>query len=156
MSAKRRQETLEAFCIPLEQDSDETTVAHPIPIAPVPEMQPTRRSARSSRRGVASARESYQDTEVVPIESDGDDDFVPGMNADSDDGAGGARTQRKKGKAKAGGKRKATTRSHLTPARDIAASETSITNGVNPKIMLISLKAGALGLNLTVANNIYL
>jgi SWI/SNF-related matrix-associated actin-dependent regulator of chromatin subfamily A3 len=29
-------------------------------------------------------------------------------------------------------------------------------NGINPKVMLISLKAGALGLNLTVANNIYL
>lgn len=26
----------------------------------------------------------------------------------------------------------------------------------NPKVMLISLKAGALGLNLTVANNVYL
>ncbi|CAK5281753.1 unnamed protein product [Mycena citricolor] len=29
-------------------------------------------------------------------------------------------------------------------------------SGVNPRVMLISLKAGALGLNLTVANNVYL
>ena len=29
-------------------------------------------------------------------------------------------------------------------------------DGVNPRVMLISLKAGALGLNLTVANNVYL
>lgn len=29
-------------------------------------------------------------------------------------------------------------------------------NSENPKIMLISLKAGALGLNLTVANNVFL
>ncbi|KAF8893981.1 SNF2 family N-terminal domain-containing protein [Infundibulicybe gibba] len=31
-----------------------------------------------------------------------------------------------------------------------------ISDDVNPKVMLISLKAGALGLNLTVANNVYL
>jgi SWI/SNF-related matrix-associated actin-dependent regulator of chromatin subfamily A3 len=148
MSAKRRQETLEAFCVPIVHDSDETAVADPIPIAPVSEVQPIRRSARSSRRDQASARESHQDTEVT-IESDGDVDFMPGMEVDSDDGAGGARAQSKKGKGK--GKCKTATRSHLTPLRDA-----SITNGVNPKVMLISLKAGALGLNLTVANNVYL
>jgi SWI/SNF-related matrix-associated actin-dependent regulator of chromatin subfamily A3 len=78
------------------------------------------------------------------------------MDADSDDGVGGAPTQSKSGKTKAKGKGKAATRSHLTPVEDTAAYRTSITNGVNPKVMLISLKAGALGLNLTVANNIYL
>ncbi|KAI0256048.1 SNF2 family N-terminal domain-containing protein [Lactifluus subvellereus] len=156
MSAKRRQETLEAFCVPIEHDSGEAMGAHPTPIAPVSEAQPTRRSARTSRRGEANARESHQDTGVTSIDGDGDDDFVPGMDAVSDDGVGGAPTQSKNGKAKAKGKRKAATRSQLTPLEDTAVHKTLITNGINPKIMLISLKAGALGLNLTVANNIYL
>lgn len=156
MSAKRRQETLETFCVPIEHDSGEAMSAHRTPIAPVSEAQPTRRSVRSSRRGGANARESHQDAEVTLIDGDGDDDFVPGMDADNDDGVGGAPTQSKSGKTKAKGKGKAATRSHLTPVEDTAAYRTSITNGVNPKVMLISLKAGALGLNLTVANNIYL
>jgi hypothetical protein len=81
---------------------------------------------------------------------DDDDDFVPQMDADSDDGADGARTRNKKGKGKAKGKSKAAARSDFVPVGNASV------NGVNPKVMLISLKAGALGLNLTVANNIYL
>jgi SWI/SNF-related matrix-associated actin-dependent regulator of chromatin subfamily A3 len=166
MSAKRRQETLDTFSVPIENDSCEATVAQPIPMAPVSEVQSTRRSVRSSRRGESSAGESHQDSEVMSIENDDDDDFVLGMDADSDDGAHDARTQSKKGKGKGKGKSKGkgkgkgkgkmATRSHLTPVGDNAAYDTSTRNGVNPKIMLISLKAGALGLNLTVANNVYL
>jgi SWI/SNF-related matrix-associated actin-dependent regulator of chromatin subfamily A3 len=162
MSAKRRQETLEAFSVPIESDSCEATVVQPIPVAPVSEVQPTRRSVRSSRRGESNAGESHQDSEVMSIENDDDDDFVLGMDADGDDDAHDARTQSKKGKgkgkskSKGKGKGKMATRSHLTPVGDTAGYDTSTGNGVNPKIMLISLKAGALGLNLTVANNVYL
>jgi SWI/SNF-related matrix-associated actin-dependent regulator of chromatin subfamily A3 len=86
----------------------------------------------------------YQQADV---NDDEDEDFVPQMDADSHDGA---RTRKKKGKAKAKGKSKAVARSDLAPVGNTAV------NGVNPKVMLISLKAGALGLNLTAANNIYL
>jgi SWI/SNF-related matrix-associated actin-dependent regulator of chromatin subfamily A3 len=86
----------------------------------------------------------------MSIDNGGDDDFVLQMDADSDDGADGARTRSKKGKGKAKGKAKAAARSDFAPTGYTAV------NGVNPKVMLISLKAGALGLNLTVANNIYL
>jgi SWI/SNF-related matrix-associated actin-dependent regulator of chromatin subfamily A3 len=143
MSAKRRQETLETFCIPIGHDAPEIANAHSTPIIPMSEGQQTRRSARSSRRGEASVGE-YQQADV---NDDEDEDFVPQMDADSHDGA---RTRKKKGKAKAKGKSKAVARSDLAPVGNTAV------NGVNPKVMLISLKAGALGLNLTAANNIYL
>jgi SWI/SNF-related matrix-associated actin-dependent regulator of chromatin subfamily A3 len=82
---------------------------------------------------------------------DGDDDsFVPQVDFDSDDGADGPPTRNKKGKAKAKGKSKAAARYAFAPVGVVPM------NGINPKVMLISLKAGALGLNLTVANNIYL
>lgn len=141
MSAKRRQETLETFCVPIGNDAPETAN---VPSIPMSETQQTRRSARSLRRGEASAGK-YQQADAVDDEED--DDFVPQMDADSDDGA---RTRKKKGKAKAKGKFKAIARSDFAPVGNTAV------NGVNPKVMLISLKAGALGLNLTVANNIYL
>lgn len=140
MSAKRRQETLETFCVPIGHDTPEAANVHSIP------MPETRRSARSLRRGVASA-EDYQEADAVSINDGEDEDFVPQMDADSDDRA---RTRKKKGKAKAKGKSKAVIRSDFAPVGN------TVVNGVNPKVMLISLKAGALGLNLTVANNIYL
>ena len=37
-----------------------------------------------------------------------------------------------------------------------SAAYDSAISGAIPRVMLISLKAGALGLNLTVANNVYL
>ncbi|KAH9998504.1 SNF2 family N-terminal domain-containing protein [Russula compacta] len=139
MSAKQRQETLETFCVPVEPDTQEIANVHLTPIVPVSDGQQTRRSARSSHR-------EGQQADAMTFYSDDDDDFVPQMDADSDDGA---RTRSKKGKAKAKGKRKATTRSHLTLAEDTAMNRSPTLNGVNPKVMLISLKAGALGLNLT-------
>jgi SWI/SNF-related matrix-associated actin-dependent regulator of chromatin subfamily A3 len=85
---------------------------------------------------------------------DGDDDdgFVPQVDFDSDDGADGPPTRNKKGK----GKGKAKGKSKAAARYDFAPAGVAAMNGINPKVMLISLKAGALGLNLTVANNIYL
>jgi hypothetical protein len=84
------------------------------------------------------------------IDNGDDDGFVPQVDFDSDDGADVPPTRNKKGKGKARGKSKAAARYDFAPV-GVAAM-----NGINPKVMLISLKAGALGLNLTVANNIYL
>ncbi|KAH9961307.1 SNF2 family N-terminal domain-containing protein [Russula dissimulans] len=151
MSAKRRQETLETFCVPIEHDTKMIPDVQSTVAVPMSEVQPTRRSSRSSRRSKASAGD-LQQADAMSINSDDDDDFVPQLDIDNDDDADGARTRSKKGKAKAKGKGKgkAAAQSQLGSLKDTA------TNGVNPKIMLISLKAGALGLNLTVANNIYL
>lgn len=155
MSAKRRQETLEAFCVPIEHDTQETSNAQPIPDVPTSELQQTRRSARSTRRGGASGRE-YQQADIVPTNGDDDDDFLLEMDFDSDDDADSTRPRSKKRKTKAKGKGKAVTRSRIASVGGSNMNTPPISNGVNPKVMLISLKAGALGLNLTVANNIYL
>ena len=149
LSAKRRQETLETFCVPVGQDVLGITNDQSTPVASTSEGQQMRRSVRSTRRGAASAGE-YQEAEAVLIDDGDDDSFVPQVDFDSDGAADGPRTRNKKGKDKAKGKSKAAARYDFAPVR-VAAM-----NGINPKVMLISLKAGALGLNLTVANNIYL
>jgi SWI/SNF-related matrix-associated actin-dependent regulator of chromatin subfamily A3 len=161
MSAKRRQETLEAFCVPIEHDTQETLNAQTIPDVLTSELQQTRRSARSTRRGGASGGE-YQQADIVPTNGDDDDDFLLDIDFDSDDDADSTRPRSKKrktkakGKGKGKGKGKAITRSRITSVGGSNMNTPPISNGVNPKVMLISLKAGALGLNLTVANNIYL
>ena len=76
-----------------------------------------------------------------------DDDFID----DEDDDLAPRRTQKGKGKGKA--KSKGQKSSGLISA---PPSSNLLLDGVNPRVMLISLKAGALGLNLTVANNVYL
>ena len=149
MTAKQRQETLEAFCVPLGQGAPEIANIQSTPTASTSEGQQMRRSARPKRQGAASATEC-QEADAMLIDSGDDDDFVPQVDFDSDVGADGPPTRNKKGKGKAKGKSKATARYGFAPV-GVAAM-----NGINPKIMLISLKTGALGLNLTVANNIYL
>jgi len=149
MSAKRRQETLETFCIPLTQDASEIANVQSTPIVSTSDGQRTRRSARTLRGGGTSAGQ-YQEADAKLLDDGDDDDFMPQFDADSDDGADGPPTRNKKGKGKAKGKSKAAARS------DFASVGVDPMNGINPKVMLISLKAGALGLNLTVANNIYL
>lgn len=149
LSARRRQETLETFCVPLDQDAPEIANVQSTPAASTSEGQQMRRSLRSTRRGAASAGE-YQEADDMLIDDGDDDIFVPQVDFDSDDGADGPPTRNKKGKGKAKGKSRATARCDFAPV-GVAAM-----NGINPKVMLISLKAGALGLNLTVANNIYL
>jgi SWI/SNF-related matrix-associated actin-dependent regulator of chromatin subfamily A3 len=151
LSAKRRQETLETFCVPLGEDAPETANVQSTPIASTSEGQQMRRSTRSTRRGAASAGE-YQEADTMLIDNGDDDLFVPQVGFDSDDGADGLPTRNKKGKGKA----KAKGKSRAAAQYDFAPVGVAAMNGINPKVMLISLKAGALGLNLTVANNIYL
>ena len=154
MSAKRRQETLEAFCVPIEDTIGEIADLHSTPVASASGVQPTRRSVRSSRRrGTDAFNSEQEDAGVVSMISDDDDEFVPQVDAIGGDDDDGVSKRNKAGKRKAKGKLKATA---YAVEDSTAAVRTSATNGVNPKVMLISLKAGALGLNLTVANNVYL
>ncbi len=158
MSARRRQETIARFSVPIEAFS---ALAPPLSQATAPpSSQPT--EPASSQRSTRRSR-STKSMIVESIDDDKDDDFVMGGGQvdddddfidDDDDDAAPARTQPKKGKgkgkantnAKGKGKKKASLPNPSYPEFD----------GPNPRVMLISLKAGALGLNLTVANNVYL
>ncbi|KAJ7346747.1 SNF2 family N-terminal domain-containing protein [Mycena albidolilacea] len=114
MSAKRRQEVIAQFSVPVADDDPAST---------------------GRRR--KSSEASGEDSDYL-VEPANDSDFL-------DDDADDTVWSKKKGKAKGKGKQKAK-----------ASSYTARSAGGNPKVMLISLKAGALGLNLTVANNVYL
>jgi SWI/SNF-related matrix-associated actin-dependent regulator of chromatin subfamily A3 len=130
MSARRRQEVLERFSIPLEVKNTSSL---------------PKRSRRSTAKIVVDSDDhDSQDSPaqesdlVLKNQEDDDDSFLD----DSDDEV--TPWTAKKGKAKATPKPKAKRRSQIDAFSDYR----------NPVVMLISLKAGALGLNLTVANNV--
>ncbi len=154
MSARRRQETLEAFCVPVEDTTGEIIDVDSAPVASSSEVQPMRRSVRSSHRSGANAMDSEQDAGAISITDDDGDEFVPQVEVKDDDD--GDSTWNQKGKRKAKGKHKSSAQTRFTLEDDLTVLRKPTTNAANPKVMLISLKAGALGLNLTVANNIYL
>ncbi|KAH9941011.1 SNF2 family N-terminal domain-containing protein [Amylocystis lapponica] len=141
MSARRRQETIARFSVPLDGQS--------ITVAPSQTQESLPRGGR--RRG----RPSRASTSAVAVYDDANDgDFVDDGGNDSDfiDDDDEDAAPKKKGKGKGKGKKKA--RASVAPR--FAVLDGSAFGGINPKVMLISLKAGALGLNLTVANNVYL
>ncbi|KAJ3934005.1 MAG: SNF2 family N-terminal domain-containing protein [Lentinula lateritia] len=140
MSAKRRADAIARFSVPLES----------IPTLQVSQEISTSAVASRSRR--VSRNASYN---VEPAEGDQDDDDEDFMmpSADNkysdDDEVTTAATWRSKGKGKA-----KQTQGVSENEDDFSFGDTQNQN--NPPVMLISLKAGALGLNLTVANNVYL
>ncbi|EKM54585.1 uncharacterized protein PHACADRAFT_197015 [Phanerochaete carnosa HHB-10118-sp] len=147
MSAKRRQETIARFSVPIAEDGSPALALTQAPTAS--------QASRSTRVRRKSSRNVSSDVLDLTADSDGDADFVaPADESDDDsfiDDFEDERPKKKgkgKGKGKANGKRKAS-----TPKSNY---HFALPDGANPKIMLISLKAGALGLNLTVANNVYL
>ncbi|KAI0334969.1 hypothetical protein GY45DRAFT_967409 [Cubamyces sp. BRFM 1775] len=157
MSARRRQETLARFSVPVIADN----VAIPPPLSqatqPPASSQPSEpMSQRSTRRRTRSSQAILLDDVV---DDDKDDDFVDADDASDDDysfldeNVPPTRSQVKtKGKAKGKGKGKGrASEFEPEPLLDSLSSDSE-----NPRVMLISLKAGALGLNLTVANNVYL
>ncbi|VDB95911.1 unnamed protein product [Peniophora sp. CBMAI 1063] len=159
MSARRRQETLDAFSVPLrEDDADETPAPKPRTQKRPSASQSASASTTSSRlRRRASSQKSLFGGDEEMAGADDDDDFVLGVededdddfiDDEDDDSAFASKSKKGKGKAKSKGKGKA--------ARPRKATYAHLPSGRNPKVMLISLKAGALGLNLTVANNVYL
>ncbi|KAJ3805975.1 SNF2 family N-terminal domain-containing protein, partial [Lentinula aff. lateritia] len=138
MSAKRRADAIARFSIPLES------------IPTVPQEISTPAVASRSRR---LSRNASHNVKVAEGDQDADDeDFVmPSADNDysDDDEVTAAATAKSKGKGKA--KR---TQGNSETEDDFSFGDTQNQN--NPPVMLISLKAGALGLNLTVANNVYL
>ena len=135
LSARKRQEVLERFSIPLDPDES------PAPGEPLP----------------STRRRQTQNTLVGDDESatDGNDsDFVAGNATDDDDFEDDISTRVQKSKAKER-KIKGKGKAKAIPAVK-QVFDGSAFYGKNPKVMLISLKAGALGLNLTVANHVFL
>lgn len=122
MSAKRRQEVLTRFSVPVPEACQNE--------APQQGRQRTRRVVvEDSDEDVADDK----DSDFVPMSQDDMDDLIV-----SDDES--SHKKRNEGKAK---------------AKDDIDREI-LGEGNNPKVLLLSLKAGALGLNLTVANNVFL
>ena len=136
MSAKEREETLKRFSVPLDDEGE----AIPAPSQSRKSAIPSSTSSRHTRGKktkvvvIDSDLEDSRDGEYADVGNESDDSFL-------DDDLK-AFTQKSKGK----GKGKAKT----------SSSRTLGNAGTNPRVMLISLKAGSLGLNLTVANNVYL
>ncbi|TFY66346.1 hypothetical protein EVG20_g4743 [Dentipellis fragilis] len=155
MSARRRQETLQRFSIPLDDAA----------VQPASTPAPSQTQGRATRRRTAT-QASVDDVDItVQDQGDADDDFVPGaidaddddfLDDEDDDDVWTKKGKGKKGKGKAKAKGKSIAKARFAASTNTVTYQESLASGVNPKVMLISLKAGALGLNLTVANNVYL
>ncbi|GBE78013.1 hypothetical protein SCP_0108950 [Sparassis crispa] len=145
MSARRRQETIARFSVPLDGYSSSVGMLSSTQAScSQPQSQSTRPRTRSSRVSYAEDHAAFRD-------DDNDADFVDGNDSDfiDDDDDDDAPKKNRQGKGK--GKR-----ARISNIVSTTTFNGSSFDGVNPKVMLISLKAGALGLNLTVANNVYL
>jgi SWI/SNF-related matrix-associated actin-dependent regulator of chromatin subfamily A3 len=178
MSARRRQETLDAFSVPLaEGEQDDMPALTPRARARPSASQSASVTTTSSRlrRRTGSQKNLFDGDEEIAA-GDDDDDFVLGagndedddfIDDDDDDSPFASKSKKGKGKTKAKSKGKG------KAVRSKKATYAPLPSGRNPKVMLISLKvrvyvsrkydygheriqAGALGLNLTVANNVYL
>ncbi|KAJ3724629.1 SNF2 family N-terminal domain-containing protein [Lentinula raphanica] len=138
MSANRRADAIARFSAPLERSQTK---------------KDTSTTAPRSRR---ARKASYRIEEEGHNDDNNDDDFVMALSdddhSDFEDEVTVTRTSKGKGKGKA---------RQIPRYSDFEDSEDDFgfngaQNSNNPAVMLISLKAGALGLNLTVANNVYL
>lgn len=134
LSARKRQEVLERFSIPLDPNES------PAPGEPLPTSSTRRRQTRTQLAVDDDAANGNGSDFVVG--NDTDDDFDEDIST---------RVKKSKAKDKKKGKGKAKAIPAVKQAFDGSAF-----HGQNPKVMLISLKAGALGLNLTVANHVFL
>ena len=159
LSQRKRQEALERFCVPVDEELELSSFQAAKGNAEL--LESLGLGLRKGKSRVVKV-EDEDDEDTVTID-DSDDEFIPDKQ---NGGAGGnesddsflnddysnwnSSTKKEKGKGKA----KATSKAHNRLMNNGLFSSSN-ENAV-PKVMLISLKAGALGLNLTVANNFYL
>lgn len=128
MSAKARKEVIEKFTVPIDEECEDSGAESSPVISPV-----AKRNKRNKRKDSVIVIDS-DEGESSATEEDTDDEFLDGADLI-------ALTKASKGKSKGSAKK---------------LFDGAWGNKSNPKVMLISLKAGALGLNLTVANNVFL
>lgn len=130
MSAKRRQETIARFSVPLEEGA----------VHAVPAETAVPNSGRRSRKVYDNA-----DEEIIDLAGSDDDFHMTGSQDDDDDFIDDedddAAFSRKKGKSKAKAKGKAKATAKPSKASIRAGLDGTSFTGVNPKVMLISLKA---------------
>ncbi|KAG8213634.1 snf2 family protein [Butyriboletus roseoflavus] len=137
LSARKRQEVLERFSIPLDPDES------PAPGEPLLTARLRQTQTRITVENDENATDGNDSDFVVGNDTDDDDDF------DEDISTRVQKSKAKESRNKGKGKAKA-----IAAVKQVF--DGSAFCGVNPKVMLISLKAGALGLNLTVANHVFL
>ncbi|KAG1752940.1 SNF2 family N-terminal domain-containing protein [Suillus lakei] len=135
LSARRRKEALEQFSIPLEAEEDlavdiETSLPPP-------------RRCMSTQTTLVEEDVLLEDDSSFIVDDTDDDDFEEDISTMAKKGKGKSKPKNK-GKAKA---------RYGTPASQKAGSSCG---KKIPRVLLISLKAGSLGLNLTAANNVIL
>ena len=149
MSARARQETISRFSIPIT-DAD---------VAAMPASQSKRASQPTTSTGRPARRKTRSSRVAVDAEAEadnGDDsDFVAGDDGDDSDFMEEDEDERPSKKMRAKGKGKAVAKDPIEDDLPLSLNGSSF-GKQNPRVMLISLKAGALGLNLTVANNVFL
>ncbi|KZT67187.1 hypothetical protein DAEQUDRAFT_407067 [Daedalea quercina L-15889] len=157
MSARRRQEAIARFSVPLDGSTSLSTITTEASVSQDTAVLPSRRTRRSTANtyveGDAAIGDDDQDADYKFIDDGDDDDFIVDDDEDDDAPRKKSKGKGKKGKVKA---KKQARISTAPPSKSIYLDGSAFGNEVNPKVMLISLKAGALGLNLTVANNVYL
>lgn len=157
MSNRQRQEVLAKFCQPLDDDEAPIPPRHPSS----EREEPSRRSSRASSKSANASFDSSTDADNVGDDDDDKDkDYVDTAKDDDDDDdfLGGdldLSLWLKKSKGKGKGKAKPKMKSRVSSAGKNLYNGSAF-EGENPRVLLISLKAGALGLNLTVANNVFL
>jgi SWI/SNF-related matrix-associated actin-dependent regulator of chromatin subfamily A3 len=134
MSAKQRQETLVKFGQPVQEE-----------IATDNASEGALSRGERPGRAVRSKSAGYDDEGSDFADGGAQEDEDDITNSDDNLMSREKSKTARQAKARAKGKGKAT-----------ASSPMGSSTLDNPKVMLISLKAGALGLNLTVANNVYL
>lgn len=127
MSAKRRQETIAQFSVPLREEAAEA--------APAGNSTTGKRKRTSSSRPIA-VDDDFPFPEILRTDRDDDSDFIvddDDLSDAYDDTSSPVKPKKGKGKAKGKGKGKARSDSPDTFDRSYS--------GENPKVMLISLKA---------------
>ena len=137
MSAKKRQDALTRFNVPLDDS--------PSALGAEDEALPSRPARRNPKKAMLDDTDADDNGDFVGIDSATDNE--------DDDGSFVNESQKNRQNAKKGKNKGKATQSQGSVC---AGLDGSSFGGENPKVMLISLKAGALGLNLTVANNVYL
>lgn len=128
MSAKRRQETIAQFSVPLREEAAEAAPAD-VPTA-------GKRKRTSSSRPIAVDDDDFPFPEILRTDRDDDSDFVvddDDLSDAYDDASSPVKPKKAKGKGKGKGKERARSDSPDTFDRSFSDE--------NPKVMLISLKA---------------